>query len=124
MSTPPKHAFELTLTIGAHDWDELVGRLEDITRRLALHGPGATSIFSGGFILGVEARPEQTRERYRVELEKYLAALKCERDDLDKAFFASPGARVYTRKCSQCDGSGENDGGNRSGACKAHGVWP
>lgn len=79
MSETPKHAFELKLTIGAHYWDDVLVRLDELATHIREHGPVCNSA-SGGWMgnssVDIEQRPEQTPEKYRAELAAWSEARK------------------------------------------------
>lgn len=78
MSDLPKRRHELTLTIGADTFDDLVMALEHVTREL--DDTGNNSVTGGpswgGYWTHV-VRPEQTHARYFEQIE----ALKAERGE-------------------------------------------
>ena len=77
MSTPPKPTYELTLTIGACEWDDLARRLVEEAAHIAEHGPACKSCWGGAGTHGhviIAHRPEVTREAYEAELHEWWMA--------------------------------------------------
>ena len=74
----PRRAYELTLTLGADTYEELVRALEGLALDLALypsdaaHRPMASGSPSAGYSATVTHDPEWTHERYHAEVEAYL----------------------------------------------------
>jgi hypothetical protein len=75
MSDLPKRRHELTLTIGADTFDDLVMALEHVTRELDDTGNNSVT---GGPSWGGHwehlVRPEQTHDRYFEQIEAWKAA--------------------------------------------------
>lgn len=82
----PKRCYTLTIEIGADTWQDVVHDLLDLARHIPDHGPACSSVMggpSGGHIVTVEHRPEQTHERYIEQLNAYLEQRKATKGATD-----------------------------------------
>ena len=86
MSTPPKPTYELTISIGACDWDDLTRRLTEEANRIAQHGPACKAVWGGAGTHGhveIVHRPDVTRESYDAELHAWWESGKRSEDSPD-----------------------------------------
>lgn len=71
---PPMHAFEVFVRAGGHGWEATLDELVRIVDHVEHHGPCGCELVSGLGYVKIERRPEQTAQRYRAELDRWMAA--------------------------------------------------
>ena len=71
---PPKHAYELTVQIGADDWPTVIREIERLAAHIEDHGPEC-SMSSGGYGVASSVNivtRDVTPEQYRKELAEWM----------------------------------------------------
>ena len=73
---PPKHAIEVTITLGVHEWDEVGMYLRDLCWRFDKNGGELNWSMGAHCSVEVQTNPDMTKERHMKELDEYLRAVR------------------------------------------------
>jgi hypothetical protein len=82
----PRRRFTVEIEVSGDSWEHVQRGLQDLLPHIEDHGPQCSSVsggYSSGHWIRVTENPEMTPQKYRAEVESYVAGLKAQKETAD-----------------------------------------